>query len=94
MTERLVRWGLVGCGDIAEKRVAAALRESRGSALLAVARARAPRPASPAAPARPRPRQSGRRRCRSGSLRVGPVLVSESKHDCTSRRRACVARLA
>jgi predicted dehydrogenase len=41
MTERTVRWGLVGCGDIAEKRVAAALRESRGSALLGVARARA-----------------------------------------------------
>jgi 1,5-anhydro-D-fructose reductase (1,5-anhydro-D-mannitol-forming) len=41
MTERVVRWGLVGCGDIAEKRVAAALRESRGSTLVAVARARA-----------------------------------------------------
>jgi predicted dehydrogenase len=32
---------LVGCGDIAGKRVAAALRESRGSTLVAVARARA-----------------------------------------------------
>jgi predicted dehydrogenase len=41
MAERVVRWGLVGCGDIAEKRVAAALRESRASALLGVARARA-----------------------------------------------------
>jgi len=40
MTEKIVRWGLVGCGDIAEKRVAPALRESRGSALVAVARAR------------------------------------------------------
>ncbi len=36
-----VGWGLVGCGDIAAKRVAAALRESRGSALVTVARARA-----------------------------------------------------
>jgi predicted dehydrogenase len=40
MSERIVRWGLVGCGDIAEKRVASALRESRGSTLAAVARAR------------------------------------------------------
>ena len=37
----VVGWGLVGCGDIAAKRVAAALRESPGSALVAVARARA-----------------------------------------------------
>jgi predicted dehydrogenase len=36
-----VGWGLVGCGDIAEKRVAAALRDSPRSALVAVARARA-----------------------------------------------------
>ena len=36
-----VRWGLVGCGDIAARRVAAALRDSPGSALVAVARARA-----------------------------------------------------
>jgi len=36
-----VRWGLIGCGDIAAKRVATALRDSPGSALLAVARARA-----------------------------------------------------
>jgi predicted dehydrogenase len=36
-----VRWGLIGCGDIAAKRVAAALRDSPGSALVAVARARA-----------------------------------------------------
>jgi predicted dehydrogenase len=41
LSERVVRWGLVGCGDIAEKRVASALRESRGSVLLGVARARA-----------------------------------------------------
>jgi predicted dehydrogenase len=41
MIEKVVRWGLVGCGDIAEKRVAAALRESRGSTLVGVARARA-----------------------------------------------------
>ena len=36
----VVRWGLVGCGDIAAKRVAAALGQSRGSALVAVARSR------------------------------------------------------
>ena len=36
-----VRWGLVGCGDIAAKRVAPALRDSPHSALGAVARARA-----------------------------------------------------
>jgi predicted dehydrogenase len=36
-----VRWGLVGCGDIAAKRVAAALGDADGSALLAVARRRA-----------------------------------------------------
>jgi predicted dehydrogenase len=36
-----MRWGLIGCGDIAGKRVAAALRETPGSALVAVARARA-----------------------------------------------------
>ncbi|HVO10341.1 MAG TPA: Gfo/Idh/MocA family oxidoreductase [Vicinamibacteria bacterium] len=35
-----VRWGLIGCGDIAAKRVAAALGQARGSALVAVARAR------------------------------------------------------
>jgi len=37
---RTLGWGLIGCGDIAAKRVAAALRESAGSALVAVARAR------------------------------------------------------
>jgi predicted dehydrogenase len=37
---RPVGWGLIGCGDIAAKRVAAALRDSPGSALVAVARAR------------------------------------------------------
>ncbi len=36
----VVRWGLIGCGDIAAKRVAEALRRSTGSALVAVARAR------------------------------------------------------
>jgi predicted dehydrogenase len=36
-----VRWGLIGCGDIAGKRVAPALRETAGSARVAVARARA-----------------------------------------------------
>jgi predicted dehydrogenase len=38
---RAVGWGLVGCGDIAAKRVAAALGQTEGSALVAVARARA-----------------------------------------------------
>jgi predicted dehydrogenase len=41
----VVGWGLVGCGDIAEKRVAAALGQAEGSALVAVARARAERAA-------------------------------------------------
>ena len=36
-----VRWGLIGAGDIAAKRVAPALRESPHSALVAVARGRA-----------------------------------------------------
>jgi predicted dehydrogenase len=36
-----VGWGLVGCGDIAAKRVAAALRDAPHSALVTVARARA-----------------------------------------------------
>ena len=36
-----LRWGLIGCGDIAQKRVAPALRDAAGSELLAVARARA-----------------------------------------------------
>jgi len=40
-----VRWGLIGCGDIAAKRVAPALHDSPGSALMAVARARADRAA-------------------------------------------------
>jgi predicted dehydrogenase len=35
-----LRWGLLGCGDIANKRVAPALRDSPGSELVAVARAR------------------------------------------------------
>jgi predicted dehydrogenase len=36
----VVRWGLIGCGEIAAKRVAEALRRSPGSELVAVARAR------------------------------------------------------
>jgi len=39
-SNRELRWGLIGCGDIAAKRVAAALREGQGSTLVAVARAR------------------------------------------------------
>jgi predicted dehydrogenase len=35
-----LRWGLIGCGDIAQRRVAPALRDAAGSELLAVARAR------------------------------------------------------
>ena len=41
MNGGVVGWGLIGCGDIAARRVAAALRETPGSALVAVARARA-----------------------------------------------------
>ncbi len=37
----VVGWGLVGCGDIAAKRVASALGQAEGSALVTVARARA-----------------------------------------------------
>jgi predicted dehydrogenase len=36
-----VGWGLIGCGDIAARRVAAALRDAPGSTLVTVARARA-----------------------------------------------------
>jgi predicted dehydrogenase len=36
-----LRWGLIGCGDIARKRVAPALRDAAGSELYAVARAQA-----------------------------------------------------
>lgn len=36
-----LRWGLIGCGDISRKRVAPALRNSRGSEFVAVGRARA-----------------------------------------------------
>jgi len=39
--EGMVRWGLIGCGDIAQKRIAPALRDSPFSELVAVARARA-----------------------------------------------------
>ena len=35
-----IRWGLIGCGDIARKRVAPALREISNSELVAVSRAR------------------------------------------------------
>lgn len=38
---RTIRWGLIGCGDISRKRVAAALRDADGSELTAVCRARA-----------------------------------------------------
>ena len=40
MSIRKVRWGLIGCGDIARKRVAPALRDSEFCELIAVARAR------------------------------------------------------
>jgi predicted dehydrogenase len=40
MTLPRVRWGLIGCGDIARKRVAPALRDVPESELVAVARAR------------------------------------------------------
>jgi predicted dehydrogenase len=36
-----MKWGLIGAGDIVRKRVASALREARGSELLAVSRQRA-----------------------------------------------------
>jgi predicted dehydrogenase len=36
--EKPVRWGLVGCGDIAEKRVVAALQSAKNSELIACAR--------------------------------------------------------
>jgi predicted dehydrogenase len=37
--ERKLRWGLIGCGDIARKRVAPALRDTQFSELTAVSRA-------------------------------------------------------
>jgi predicted dehydrogenase len=37
----MIRWGLIGAGDIARKRVAAALRDGAGGELVAVSRARA-----------------------------------------------------
>jgi predicted dehydrogenase len=40
-TSGSVGWGLIGCGDIAAKRVARALRETAGSALVSVSRAKA-----------------------------------------------------
>jgi len=45
----MFHWGLLGAGDIVRKRVAAALGDTRGSELLAVARARAELAASFAA---------------------------------------------
>lgn len=41
MNVKRVRWGLIGCGDIARKRVAPALRDSSLCELIAVARAQA-----------------------------------------------------
>ena len=38
--ELKLRWGLIGCGDIARKRVAPALRDTQFSELIAVSRAR------------------------------------------------------
>jgi predicted dehydrogenase len=38
---RVLRWGLIGCGDIAAKRVAPALRNGESCELVAVSRARA-----------------------------------------------------
>jgi len=38
--DNLVKWGLIGAGDIARKRVAAALRDATASELVAVSRAR------------------------------------------------------
>lgn len=35
-----VRWGLIGCGDVARKRVAPALRDADGSRLVSVSRAK------------------------------------------------------
>ena len=43
--EPIVRWGLIGCGDIAAKRVAMALRDAPGSRLVAVSRRQADRAA-------------------------------------------------
>jgi predicted dehydrogenase len=37
----ILKWGLIGCGDIAQKRVAPALRDLRNCELVAVARSRA-----------------------------------------------------
>ncbi|HEX8072333.1 MAG TPA: Gfo/Idh/MocA family oxidoreductase [Pyrinomonadaceae bacterium] len=50
-----VRWGLIGCGDIARRRVAPALRDAADCELLAVSRARA-------AEAEPFAREFGARR--------------------------------
>ena len=39
MTPAKLRWGLIGCGDIARKRVAPALRDHPSSELVAISRA-------------------------------------------------------
>jgi len=41
LSNQHMRWGLIGCGDIARKRVAAALRDTPRSELVAVTRAQA-----------------------------------------------------
>jgi predicted dehydrogenase len=46
MSGHAVRWGLLGCGDIARKRVAPALRDAPGSELVVVGRAQAARAAA------------------------------------------------
>ncbi len=38
MTDRSIRWGILGCGDVARRRVAGAIAEDPGSELLAVCR--------------------------------------------------------
>jgi len=49
MTAALFRWGLIGAGDIARRRVAPAMRESPASTLVAVSRARSELAAAAAA---------------------------------------------
>ena len=40
---RTIRWGLIGCGDIAIKRVAPAMRDLEGHSIRAIAEGRQPR---------------------------------------------------
>src|SRR5262249_61786511 len=47
--DRVFRWGLIGAGDIARRRVAPAIRELPASTLIAISRARAERAAAFAA---------------------------------------------